>query len=151
MCCVPHWPNTFLRSDLCESLFIGIFTSWSRMQGFLRWNYTVWNDDPRADIRYGDFLAGDTNFVYPSPAGKPLLSLRYKALRKGIWLYELLEMVRDRRGDEFADSLITGVLKNTETDKYYTDGHWLENVVSLRFEDYEALVKDFLQILAENT
>ncbi len=149
VCCVPHWPNTFLRSDLCESLFIGAFTSWSRMQGFLRWNYTVWNDDPRKDIRYGDFLAGDTNFVYPSPSGKPLLTLRYKALRKGIWLYELLEMLRDAKGDELTDTLIGRVVKNTETDKYYTDGHWLENVVSLHWEDYEGLIREILHILAE--
>jgi len=119
------------------------------MQGFLRWNYTVWNDDPRKDIRYGDFAAGDTNFVYPSPAGKPLLTLRYKALRKGIWLYELLEMLRGKRGDEVTDTLIGRVLKNTETDKYYTDGHWLGDVVSLNWEDYESLIREILHILAE--
>ena len=151
VCCAPHWPNTFLRSDLCETLFIGVFTSWARMQGFLRWNYTVWNDNPRKDIRYGDFAAGDTNFVYPSPSGKPLLTLRYKALKKAIQLYELLEKVRECKGDEVADNLIFTVLKNTETEKYYTDGHWLGDVVSLNWEDYERMLQEILRILAENT
>ena len=148
VCCCPHWPNTFLRSNLCETLFIGAFTSWARMQGFLRWNYTVWNDDPRKDIRYGDFLAGDTNFVYPSPSGKPLLTLRYKAMKKAIQLYELLEKVREHKGDETADKLIFAVLKNTETEKYYTGGHDLGDVVSLNWEDYEGMLREALHILA---
>lgn len=147
VCCVPHWPNTFLRSDLCETLFIGVFTSWSGMQGFLRWNYTVWNDDPRADIRYGDFAAGDTNFVYPCPSGRPLLTIRYKALRKAIRLYELLEMLREKEGDEVTDGLIAKVLKNTETEKYDSDGHWWNQVMSTDWADYEALLHEILQKL----
>lgn len=148
VCCGPHWPNTFIRSNLCETLFIGVFTSWSGMQGFLRWNYTVWNDDPRADIRYGDFAAGDTNFVYPCPSGKPLLTLRYKALRKAIWLYELLEMLRERDGDTAAEELISLVLKNTETGKYYSDGHWMNDVMSTDSEDYETFLEKILTKLA---
>jgi len=147
VCCVPHWPNTFIASDLCETLFIGAFTSWSGMQGFLRWNYTVWNDDPRKDIRYGDFAAGDTNFVYPSTAGAPLLSLRYKALRKAIQLYELLEMLRAKAGDEVTDGLIAKVVRNTETEKYYSDGHYKENVVSTDYADYASLLQSVLEQL----
>lgn len=149
VCCAPHWPNTFIRSDLCETLFIGVFTSWSGMQGFLRWNYTVWNDDPRADIRYGDFLAGDTNFVYPSPSGKPLLTLRYKALKKAIWIYELLESYRRAFGEDAYAELISSVLKNTETEKYYTDGHWMGDVLSADWRDYETLIKKILQQFKE--
>ena len=128
-------------------MFIAAFTSWSGLQGFLRWNYAVWNDDPRADIRYGDFLAGDTNFVYPRPNGAPLLSLRYKAMRKAIWLYELLEMVREKSGDDAANSLIFGVLRNTETEKYYTDGHYRDNVLSTDYADYAAMLKGALEQL----
>ncbi len=148
VCCGPVWPNTFLRSDLCETLFLGVMTSWSRMDGFLRWSYTVWNDDPCADCRYGDFPAGDTHFVYPSPSGGPLLTLRWKALRKAIRLYELLEMLRAERGDEATDALILTVLKNTETEKYNTDGHWRNDVMSCEPEDYERLLRKILEQLS---
>lgn len=147
VCCVPHWPNTFIASDLCETLFIGAFTSWCGMEGFLRWNYTVWNDDPRGDIRYGDFAAGDTNFVYPSPSGAPLLSLRYKALQKAIQLYELLELLRAKAGGEVTDGLIAKVLRNTETEKYYSDGHYKNDVLSTDYEDYASLLESVLQLL----
>ena len=64
---------------------------------------------------------------------------------------ELLEKVRECKGDEVADNLIFTVLKNTETEKYYTDGHWLGDVVSLNWEDYERMLQEILRILAENT
>ena len=59
----------------------------------------MFNDDPRADIRYYIFPAGDTNFVYPAKNGAPLLTLRYKALRRGIELYELLERAKETAPD----------------------------------------------------
>lgn len=40
----------------------GILTSVLRMEGFLRWNYCVWTDDPRKDIRYSYYEAGITDF-----------------------------------------------------------------------------------------
>ena len=99
VCCGPEFPNTFLRSSLAESYLIGVITSFAGLDGFLRWNYTVFNDDPRADIRYYIFPAGDTNFVYPAKNGAPLLTLRYKALRRGIELYELLERAKETAPD----------------------------------------------------
>lgn len=108
VCCGPAAPNTFLRSDLCETLFLGVFTSWCRLEGFLRWSYMTWNDFPRADIRYGHFPAGDLCLVYPSPSGEPVLTLRWKALRRAIRLYELLERLRAERGEDAADALLCG-------------------------------------------
>lgn len=99
VCCGPDFPNTFLRSGLTESYLIGVLTSFAGLDGFLRWNYTVFNDDPRADIRYGNFAAGDTNFVYPAKNGAPLRTLRYKALHRGIELYELLERAKETAPD----------------------------------------------------
>ena len=148
VCCGPEWPNTFICSDLCETLWIGAFTSLCGLDGFLRWNYTVFNDDPRKDIRYGIFHAGDTNFVYPSPAGKPLLTLRWKALRRAIWLYEMLEDHRAKYGDEKTDALIGTVVLNTETEKYYTDGHWKSSVVNMDHAAYDGLQKTLLEALS---
>lgn len=148
-CCCPSWPNSFLRSDLCETLFVGPMTSFCRMDGFLRWSYTTWPDHPREDIRYGDFAAGDCLLVYPSAAGGPLLSLRWKAFRKGIWLYELLEQVRARFGDEEADGMIRMVLLNDQTDKYYRS-LYRDDVCSCNPEDYEKLLQALLTKLSAN-
>lgn len=146
-CCVPYWPNSFLCKDLCETLFIGPITSFCRLDGFLRWSYTEWNDDPRHDVKYGDFAAGDCFLVYPSAHGAPLLSLRWMAYRKTIWLYELLEQVRARFGDEEADGLIRLVLKNDHLDQYYKSLQ-RDDVCSCDPEDYEKLLRSALTMLS---
>lgn len=95
-CCGPYLPNTFIASPLAESRLLPLLCSWLSLDGFLRWNYTVWPEDPRHRLAYrtGIFPSGDTNFVYPSTGGKPLLSLRYFALKRGIEDFELAAMVR---------------------------------------------------------
>ncbi len=107
VCCTPDIPNTFIRSHLLESWFIGWFSDYLQFDGFLRWNYTVWPDNPRQSLRHRSsmmFPAGDMNFVYPSPSAGPLLSLRYKALLRGIQIFELLNMLK--RSGENADEII---------------------------------------------
>ena len=93
VCCRPHFPNTFIKSSLLESCFIGYLTSIFNFDGFLRWNYTVWPENPREKISFRNdgWLAGDMNFVYPGNFGGPLLSIRYMAIRRMVECYELLE------------------------------------------------------------
>ena len=90
-----------------------------RFDGFLRWNYTVWPDDPRKDIRYESFEAGDTNFVYPAYNGDVLLSLRYKNLQRGISDYELFEKLREVKGDCVAHELLSSLLATMDMSEYY--------------------------------
>ncbi len=141
VCCGPSFPNTFLRSPLIDAYFIGIFTSYADFDGFLRWNYTVWNDNPRTDIRYGRWPAGDTNFVYPSTSGRPLLSLRYKALKRGIMIYELLECLKAVKDSETVNSAFSFILKEKDIEKYYKDAEKREAIYSLEYNDYVDMIK----------
>ncbi|MBN2851988.1 MAG: DUF4091 domain-containing protein [Clostridia bacterium] len=101
VCCRPHFPNTFIKSSLLESCFIGYLTSIMNFDGFLRWNYTVWPENPREKIafRTDGWLAGDMNFVYPGHFGGPLLTIRYMALRRMVECYELLEKASFKNAD----------------------------------------------------
>ena len=119
VCCGGARPNTFIRCDLIESRVIGLLTNAMRFDGFLRWNYTVWPDDPRKDIRYESFEAGDTNFVYPAYNGDVLLSLRYKNLQRGISDYELFEKLREVKGDCVAHELLSSLLATMDMSEYY--------------------------------
>ena len=121
VCCGGTHPNTFIRSPLEESRVIGLMTSAIGFEGFLRWNYTVWPDDPRNEIRYGAFEAGDTNFVYPAYNGDVILSLRYKNLQRGIMDFELIEAIRSKKGDEAADALLAKVFFVKDMTTYYND------------------------------
>lgn len=146
VCCGPDFPNTFLRSALVESWFIGVLTSYAGLDGFLRWNYTVWNDDPRKDIRYGSFAAGDTNFVYPAANGAPLLTLRYKALKRGIQLYELLERLRDQDPAALEEAYAY-VIRERDIRQYEKKHPSLGEMCSTDPEDYAAMKKFVIEKL----
>jgi len=150
VCCGPLFLNTFLCSDLCESYYIGVLTSFLGMDGFLRWNYTVWPDDPRNDIRCGRYWkAGDYNFVYPGYNGKPLLSIRWKALKRGIELFELLERLRDT-GDEAALKEAYGmVVRLDDVRKYYEKERKARELCSLEYNDYAAMKRFIIEKLIE--
>ncbi len=150
VCCGGASPNNFLRTAPIENRMTGIMTSKLRLDGFLRWNYCIWPDDPRNDIRYSHFEAGDTNFVYPGYNGKVLLSLRYKNLQRGIADYELLEAIRAAKGDEVADALLAKVIHIADVKDFYDENRCKssEEMFSLTFEDYNALKAEMLKILS---
>ena len=97
VCCSPDYPNTFLSSPAYESEVIGMFIHKIGLDGFLRWNYTVWPENPRERLsfRAPSWKAGDTNFVYPAHNGKVLLSLRWYNLKRAVEDYELLSRVSE--------------------------------------------------------
>lgn len=149
VCCGPEYPNTFLMSNLTESYFIGVLTSYAGFDGFLRWNYTVWNDNPRDDIRYGNWHAGDTNFVYPSAGDRPLLTLRYKALKRGIELYELLQRLQIKGDAAALEVAYAYVVREKDIRRYYAVYHKLGDICSTDYHDYMALKRYLLEQLAK--
>lgn len=155
ICCWPPYPNTYIRSSLCESLFLGVITSYLRMDGLLRWAYTCWPDNPREEIRYhpGDWAAGDTCFIYPSYNGAPLLSIRYKALQFGIELFEMLEALREKKGDEAVGKAYDYVLREKDYTKMYKPrfeitGSNRDELLSTEYKDYAALEEYLLKELS---
>ena len=147
VCCGNSHPNTFIRSPLEESRLIGLMTSAIRFEGFLRWNYTVWPEDPRNEIRYGHFEAGDTNFVYPAHNGSVLLSLRYKNLGRGIMDFELIEAIRREKSDEIADALLSKVFFVSDVTTYYQDMKDGKELFSKSWSDFNDLKAEMLSVL----
>ncbi|MFQ3549418.1 MAG: glycoside hydrolase domain-containing protein [Armatimonadota bacterium] len=88
VCCSPQHPNTFVHSPLIESRMIGMLAIAGGYDGFLRWSYNDWNEDPIANAKHSDWPSGDCFFVYPSKNG-PVSSLRWEQLRNGIQDAEL--------------------------------------------------------------
>ncbi|MBO4500858.1 MAG: DUF4091 domain-containing protein [Clostridia bacterium] len=149
VCCYPFYPNTFLSNELCEALFIAVLTSFLGFDGFLRWNYTVFPDDPRSSVKYGVFPCGDVNFVYPSRSGKVLLSLRYKAMRRAAELFELLERAKEKATGTELHALYSCVMRTFDIPSYFTPGHVLEKekMLSADAADYEELENRIYDIL----
>lgn len=152
VCCgrVVH-PNNFISSFPIESRVIGLMTSYFKLDGFLRWAYTIWPDDPRKDIRHSAFEAGDTGFVYPAANGKPLLSLRYKNLQRGIIDFELISDCRKVAGDEFANALIAKIIRFDGPSDYRDGNRWKEadELFTLDWNDYNAVKEEMLIALSK--
>ena len=89
-CGIPK-PNNFTFSPPSESCFEGWIAAAMGFDGFLRWAYNSWPENPMIDSRYIKWPAGDTYFIYPGP----LSSVRFERLREGIQDYEKIRILRE--------------------------------------------------------
>jgi hypothetical protein len=96
ICCGPPIPNNFVHSPLVEGELIGWLTHLLNLDGFLRWDFSLWPADPwrRVSWRAPHWSAGDMFFVLPGRDGAPVETLRYEALRTAVQDYELIKLVQ---------------------------------------------------------
>lgn len=153
VCCGPAYPNTFLRSHLLETRAIGALTAFFRLDGFLRWAYTAWNPNPQESLCWHHFPAGDNSFVYPGEDGKPLLSLRYKQLKRAMEDYRLMEQLRRRLGER-AEPILQRVweqlFRTQDPRRLAACDQTAEAVFHLDYEAFNRAKAMLLKALAEN-
>ena len=90
VCCAPAAPNTFMMSFPEEAFWLGYYPATKGMDGFLRWAWNSWGEDPLVDASFGDWRAGDTFLIYPDGS----LSWRFLMLRGGIVAAEKSRILR---------------------------------------------------------
>ncbi len=142
VCCIPEYPNTFIKSHLLECRLIGYLTAYMNFDGFLRWNYTVWSEKPRDSIRCKSphWKAGDTHFVYPASNGSPLLSVRYKNLKRGIQEYEIIRMLESKNKDKILEEIWSKILKEKDVRKFFKNkGMQAEDIFNLKHSIFEKI------------
>ncbi len=91
VCCTDKFPNTFTFSPPAEGVFIGWYTIAANFDGFLRWSYNSWTENPLQDSRFSAWPAGDTYIVYPNNR----TSIRFETLREGIQDAEKISILRE--------------------------------------------------------
>lgn len=92
VCCGPEFPNTFLSSKPEEGFWVGVYPAMAGLDGFLRWAYNSWGEDPMNDGSFRDWRAGDVYLVYPD--GSP--SIRFLELRNGIATAEKIRILKEK-------------------------------------------------------
>ena len=96
VCCADRFPNVFTFSDPAEGAYIAWYATAAGLDGFLRWAYNSWVENPVIDSRFRTWPAGDTYIVYP--AGRS--SIRFERLREGIQDAEKIRILREEfQGD----------------------------------------------------
>lgn len=92
VCCTPPKPNNFLFSPPIEGQWISWYASAYGYNGFLRWAYDAWPQDPMRDGRHGSWAAGDCYLVYPGANS----GIRFEKLREGISDYEKIRILKEK-------------------------------------------------------
>ena len=90
ICCNPPKPNDFVFSPPIEGRWLSWYAAAHGYNGFLRWAYDAWPEDPARDARHELWPAGDCFLVYPGGNS----CTRYEKLREGIVDYEKIRIVR---------------------------------------------------------
>jgi len=103
VCCNPAKPNNFVFSPPVEGRWISWYAAAAGYDGFLRWAYEAWPEDPVRDARFGSWPAGDCYLVYPGANS----CVRFEKLREGIADYEKIRILRSlaARGSQEARQL----------------------------------------------
>jgi hypothetical protein len=91
VCCNPPKPNNFVFSPPIEGRWISWYSAAFGYNGFLRWAYDAWPEDPVRDARFGSWPAGDCFLVYPGGNS----SIRFETLREGIADYEKIRILKE--------------------------------------------------------
>lgn len=92
VCCTPPRPNNFVFSPPVEGRYISWYAAAYGYDGFLRWAYDAWPEDPLRDARHTLWPAGDCFMVYPGGNS----SIRYEKMREGIVDYEKIRILREK-------------------------------------------------------
>lgn len=103
VCCYPDRPNTLCHNELEEAFWLGAYPAFAGLDGFLRWAWNSWPEDPMHDASYtgigGGWGAGDTFLVYPDSSP----SLRFLELKNGIVAAEKIRILKSQ--GLFADEI----------------------------------------------
>jgi sialate O-acetylesterase len=130
-CGIPK-PNNFTFSPPAESCYEGWFASAMGFDGFLRWAFNNWAENPEVDSRFIRWPSGDTYFVYPDAQS----SIRFERLREGIQDYEKIRILRkdlaenksleataaSKRLDDFLNSINTKTLDSRSAAEVINEG-----------------------------
>lgn len=90
--CADEFPNMFTFSDSGESAYVGWLAEAAGLDGFLRWAYNSWVENPLQDSRFRTWPAGDTYQVYPDARS----SIRFERLVEGIQDYEKIKIIKEK-------------------------------------------------------
>lgn len=91
-CTSPPVPNTFTFSPPAESEWLGLFAAAADMDGYLRWAYNSWVENPLKSTDFTSWPSGDCFLVYPGNRS----SIRFERLRDGIESWEKIHILRTK-------------------------------------------------------
>lgn len=93
--CVGIYPNTFVRSNLAEAVWGQWKTTATQSDGYLRWAYDSFVEDPFTTVDFKTWESGDAAQVYPHD----ISSVRWEHMNEGIRDAEKVRWLSARSAD----------------------------------------------------
>lgn len=90
VCTSPSVPNTFTFSPPAEAEWLGLFAAARGYDGFLRWAFHSWVENPLRSTDFTSWPSGDCFLIYPGNRS----SVRFERLRDGIEDFEKIRLLR---------------------------------------------------------
>ena len=117
VCTAPAVPNTFTFSPPAESEWLPLFAAANGFDGFLRWAYHSWVENPLVSTDFVTWPSGDCFLVYPGDRS----SIRFERLRDGIESFEKIRLLREHAA-RTGDVKLAAALR--ELDAAFADFTW---------------------------
>lgn len=128
VCCSDKFPNTFTFSASAEAVYAAWHAAALDLDGFLRWSYNSWTENPLTDSRFRTWPAGDTYIVYPDARS----SIRFERLIEGIQDVEKIRVLRKKYNEENTPEAQAKLAELEETIGYFDtmepSNDWVERL-----------------------
>ena len=121
-CCSAEYPNLFTFTAPADAEFIALEALAKDLDGYLRWAYNSWTEDPEKDSRFIAWPAGDTYVIYPHS----ISSVRWERLVQGIQQYEKYKILH-AAGNKQVKAALNELLKTVDIKKISTDSEKIVN------------------------
>lgn len=134
VCLDPKRPNTFVQSPPAEAVWIGYYSAVNGYDGFARWAFTTWPENPLHETLYSchpwrrDLPPGDEFLAYPGPRR----SLHWEMLRDGIEEWEKLAWLRAHHGGKLPAAVAAALEDFRDPKKIGDDDNVRRNVAAMR-------------------
>ena len=115
VCCADKFPNMFTFSAPAESVYAAWYAVAADFDGFLRWAYNSWVENPLTDSRFRTWPAGDTYMVYPDARS----SVRFERLVEGIQDVEKIRVLRKQYSEENTPESLAKLVQLEEAIGYF--------------------------------
>ncbi len=119
VCCADKFPNMFTFSPSAESVYAAWYAVAADFDGFLRWAYNSWVENPLTDSRFRTWPAGDTYMVYPDARS----SIRFERLVEGIQDVEKIRVLRKKYKEDNTPASLEKLERLEEAISYFETLH----------------------------
>ena len=92
VCTEPQQPNTWFKSPLVETEWLGLYAAAKGYDGFLRWATFLWGKDPFEHPEGEGYPTGEDFLIYPGG----LASIRWEFLKDSMENWEKIRILREQ-------------------------------------------------------